>query len=214
VSTIGFLHTSQVHVATFDGLVGASARVVHVVEPDLLDRARREGLVPSVEAGVRAALVDLVSRGAAVIVCTCSTIGPVAEGVSGLGVPVLRVDRPMAERAVEVGSRIGVVAAVGSTLVPTRELLAEEAARADVQTILTEVSMPAAWDLFEAGDTAGYLDNIAVAARVLALSGVVDVVVLAQASMIGVLDLLEALPVPVLVSPPLAVGAALAILLA
>ncbi|MBZ5738664.1 aspartate/glutamate racemase family protein [Nocardioides mangrovi] len=227
-SALGFLHTAEVHVATFDDLVGDAAVVAHVVEPDLLERARRDGLTPAVEAGLRAALVELVDAGADLVVCTCSTLGPLAETVD-LPVPVLRVDRPMAARAVALGSRgpgwcggrdrpsagaasrrrhrIGVVAAVESTLVPTRELLADEAARAGVAAAVSEVCVPSAWALFEAGDTAAYLGAIADAART--LTPTVDVVVLAQASMAGAVDLLADLAVPVLVSPPLAVAAAL-----
>lgn len=210
MSKVGFLHTAEVHVGTFDALVGAAATTVHVVEPVLLERARRDGPTRDVESGVRAALAGLAEAGAVVVVCTCSTLGPLAEGAAGLPVPVLRVDRPMARHAVGLGPRIAVVAAVESTLVPTRELLVDEAARAGVTPVLTEVCVPAAWARFEAGDTSAYLVAIADAARS-AASGPppVDVVVLAQASMAGAVDLLHDPPVPVLASPRLAVDAAL-----
>jgi Asp/Glu/hydantoin racemase len=206
--SLGFLHTAEVHVDTFDALVGRAATTMHVVEPDLLDRARREGLTPAVESGVRSALAELGARGADVIVCTCSTLGPIAEGVaSEVAVPVLRVDRPMARRTVAAGQRIGVVAAVESTLEPTRALLEDEARRAGVVPVLTELCVTSAWASFESGDTAAYLAAIADAAR--ALAEVVDVVVLAQASMAGAVDLLGDVDVPVLVSPRLAVESAL-----
>lgn len=206
MSKVGFLHTAQVHVATFDALVAGRAEVAHVVEPELLERARREGLTPTVESGVRSVLAELASSGADVVVCTCSTLGPVAEAVAE-EVPVLRVDRPMARLAVDAGSRIGVVAAVESTLLPTRELLEDEATRVGVAPTITEVFVPEAWVSFEAGDTAAYLSAIADAARSVAPS--VDVVVLAQASMAGATDLLPDLAVPVLSSPGTAVEAAL-----
>ncbi|MDF1604839.1 aspartate/glutamate racemase family protein [Nocardioides sp. YIM 152315] len=206
MSRVGFLHTAEVHVGTFDALVGDSAETVHVVESHLLQRARTDGLTPAVEAGVRSALDELHARGADVVVCTCSTLGPVAESVAS-DVPVLRVDRPMARTAVAGGARIGVVAAVESTLEPTRLLLQDEARRAGAEPVLTEVLVPGAWASFEAGDTAAYLCAIADAAR--ALADTVDVVVLAQASMAGAVDLLEDLAVPVLASPRLAVESAL-----
>ena len=43
----------------------------------------------------------------------------------GAGMRVVRVDRPMAERAVLTGERIVVLAAVESTLAPTESLLAQ-----------------------------------------------------------------------------------------
>lgn len=126
--TIGFLHTAAVHVATFDRLTHQESAVVatqHVVDETLLDRARAHGIA-SVATDVAARLDELRDRGADVIVCTCSTIGGLAEQVSG-DASTFRVDRPMARAAVAVavavavtagaaaGSRIGVVAAVEST---------------------------------------------------------------------------------------------------
>ncbi len=206
MSRVGFLHTAEVHVATFDALVGDAAETVHVVEPDLLERARREGPTPTVASGVRAALAELAGAGADVVVCTCSTLGPLAEAAD-VSVRVLRVDRPMARRAVAIGQRIAVVAAVESTLAPTRELLDDEAARAGATPTVTEVCVPAAWTLFEEGDIPAYLAAVADAARSAASSA--DVVLLAQASMADALDLLADLGVPVLVSPRLAVEGAL-----
>lgn len=209
--TIGFLHTALVHVATFDHLLAAAdpgAASVHAVVPDLLAAARVDG-PNAVAEGVRAELARLVQQGADVVVCTCSTLGPLTEALaSGLGVPLVRVDRPMAREAVARGGRIAVVAALESTLGPTRELLGEEARRAGVRPEVREVCVQEAWAAFEAGDTAGYLAQVAAAARSLADAG--DVVVLAQASMAGARTLLDDLAVPVLVSPGLAVEAALA----
>ena len=208
VATLGFLHTAQVHVDTFDALVRAvsSATTVHAVLPDLLERARASGPGPALSAAVHDALDDLVSQGAEVVVCTCSTLGPIAEEVQ-VAVPIVRVDRPMARRAVRAGSRIGVIAALSSTLRPTAELLADEAARADREVHLVEVCAPDAWSAFERGDSGAYAEQIADAARSVAPS--VDVVVLAQASMAGAVSLLGDLPVPVLTSPQPAVEAAI-----
>ncbi|WP_340537463.1 aspartate/glutamate racemase family protein [Nocardioides sp. GXZ039] len=211
-TTVGFLHTAPGHVTTFDALArrsGAGA-VVDVVVPHLLDRARAatpdDDLGPAVADAVR----GLVDRGADVVVCTCSTLGPLAERVDrvGAGVPVLRVDRPMAREAVRRGSRIGVVAALQSTLGPTGDLLEEEAARAGASVTLVESCVAEAWSAFEAGDQDGYLAQVSAAAR--ALAGEVDVVVLAQASMAGAITDLDDLPIPVLASPQAAVRAALA----
>ncbi len=120
------------------------------------------------------------------MLCTCSTIGATAEAYGArLGVPVLRVDRPMAAAAVAAAPerdtvRIAVVASVDSTFGPTCDLIREEAdaagRRADIRTVRAE----GAWKHFEDGDRDGYLDLVARAVD--AVTGV-DVVVLAQASM-------------------------------
>ncbi len=208
--TIGFLHTSPVHVATFDGLIDAvrpEVSTVHLVDEDLLARARTSG-PDAVRAEVEAGLDSLRARGADVVVCTCSTLGGVAELVAD-DATVFRVDRPMARRAVATGSRIGVVAAVESTVVPTEALLADEARRAAADPTYEVVLVEDAWDLFEAGRTEDYLAQIAAAARELADR--VDVVVLAQASMAPAAERLN-LAVPVLASPGAAVAHALGLL--
>ncbi|WP_436844015.1 aspartate/glutamate racemase family protein [Streptomyces subrutilus] len=191
------LHTSPAHVPVFDALrdrnhPGAVLR--HLVAPELLDRARAEGP----RAVAPAVLEVLAAAGPGPVLVTCSTIGATAEALApALGAPVLRVDRPMAAAAVRTGARIAVLAAVGSTLAPTAELLAEEAGGRPVK-IRTHL-VDGAWERFEAGDTAGYLARVAAAAG--AVPGTdADVIVLAQASMAGAAELVTT-RIPVLSSP-------------
>ena len=81
--TIGFLHTADVHVATFDRLVAeraAGVTAIHCVRDQLLANAREHGVDdPSVRRGLAEAFSVLVADGADVIVCTCSTLGGEAE---------------------------------------------------------------------------------------------------------------------------------------
>jgi Asp/Glu/hydantoin racemase len=204
---IGFLHTAEAHVATFEGLargVGDGPSCLHAVEPALLDMVRRGGSTAEVQGATLTALERLAAGGASVVVCTCSTLGPLAEALGArLPVPVVRVDRPMARAAVQAGPRIGVVAALESTLGPTGALLRSEARRVGVSPSIVTACVPEAWASFESGDTDRYLRQVADAAR--AVADGVDVVVLAQASMLGAVPALADLGVPVLASPPLAV---------
>ncbi|MFJ3518504.1 MULTISPECIES: aspartate/glutamate racemase family protein [unclassified Streptomyces] len=206
VTGLLLLHTSPVHVPVFDALrdrdhPGAVLR--HLVAPELLDRARAEG-----PESVAPALLGLLAEaGPEPVLVTCSTIGATAESLApALGAPVLRVDRPMAASAVRAGARIAVLAALESTLAPTRELLAEEAGERPV-SIVTHL-VDGAWDRFEAGDTAGYLARVAEAAEEAAVTGA-DVIVLAQASMAGAADLATG-RIPVLSSPAPGLAAGLA----
>ncbi|MET8751766.1 aspartate/glutamate racemase family protein [Streptomyces sp. NPDC004667] len=202
VTGLTLLHTSAAHVPVFDALrdrehPGAVLR--HLVYPELLERARAHG-PESVAEDLRGLLGD---AGEPVLV-TCSTLGAVAEALApALGVPVLRVDRPMAAEAVRTGPRIAVLATIESTLAPTAELLAGEAdgRPVSVRTRLVE----GAWELFVAGDTAGHL--AAVAEAVDAVTDA-DVIVLAQASMAGAAPLART-RVPVLSSPGPGLAAAL-----
>lgn len=210
MTRIGFLHTADAHVATFTRLLAdadGDAHGVHVVDASLLADARASG----VDDALRGRILDrLRALGANVdaVLCTCSTIGAAAEALADdAGVPVVRVDRPMARHAVTAGRRIGVVAAVSSTIEPTLALLREEAAAAGTDVDLVSLPCLAAWSHFEHGDVDGYLD--AVARHVDEVAGDVDVVVLAQASMADAAERCTA-DIPVISSPAMGVAAVLA----
>jgi Asp/Glu/hydantoin racemase len=210
--TIGFLHTADVHVGTFDRLVAErapGATTVHEVRADLLDSARRHGLAdPAIATGIAQSVAALETQGADVIVCTCSTIGGLAERAPATTrVPVLRIDRPMAASAVRQARRIAVVAAVESTIEPTLSLLRDEAVSAGVDVEIESLPCFDAWPLFESGDLDGY--HRFIAAHVDAIDESYDVVVLAQATMAQA-AVLTAQPGRVRSSPAAAVDAALA----
>lgn len=194
---LAMLHTSPVHIPVFEALRDQDhpgLELHHLVHEDLLDRAREEGPA-AVAPAVATVLTSAVAQGASVVLCTCSTIGGVAEACAdGLGVPVLRVDRPMAAAAA-AADRIVVVATVRSTLEPTAALIREEAAgrAVELRTLLVED----AWERFEAGDRVGYLDAVSAALDAVRDA---DVIVLAQVSTADAADRTTT-PVPVLSSP-------------
>ncbi|MFJ5279743.1 aspartate/glutamate racemase family protein [Streptomyces parvulus] len=210
---LALLHTSPVHVPVFDALRDTThpgLELRHHVHAELLERARCEG-PEAVSEAVGDVLRRAVAQGARAVLCTCSTIGAVAEGAAaGAGVPVLRVDRPMAAAAVAAGPRVVVLAALPSTLAPTAELVEEEAGRAGRPLLLRTRLVEGAWDRFEAGDTQGYLRLVAEAAEAVTADDA-DVIVLAQASMAPAREAART-PLQVLASPApgLAAGAAAA----
>ncbi|MHC5705301.1 hypothetical protein OTC26_028190 [Streptomyces tirandamycinicus] len=130
---LALLHTSPVHVPVFDALRDRhhpGLRLRHTVDEELLAGAGAYG-PRTVADAVRAALAGAVAGGAAAVLCTCSTIGAVAERCAAdVGVPVLRVDRPMAAAAA-AHRRIVVVATVASTVAPTVALIGEELRRGE-----------------------------------------------------------------------------------
>ncbi|MEU6416848.1 aspartate/glutamate racemase family protein [Streptomyces spiralis] len=199
---VALLHTSPVHVPVFDALRDEHhphLRLRHFVDEELLRRARREG-PDAVTDEVRAVLHRAVAEGARAVLCTCSTIGGVAETIgAGLEVPVLRVDRPMAAAAVATGPRVVVVATVESTLAPTVALIEDEARRAGRPVSVRPLLVDSAWARFEAGDTEGYVREVASAADAIGPADA-DVIVLAQASMAPAQHLTTT-PVPTLSSP-------------
>ncbi len=209
-----FLHTACVHVQTFDGLLRElrpKTRARHVVREDLLAKAQRSGADASqLRQAVTEAVLALEARPDTVVLCTCSTIGGLAESAAeSTGVRVIRVDRPMAERAVATGPNVLVAAALESTLLPTETLIQEAASRAGVAVRISRLVIDDAWPLFEQGNFDAYLRLIGEALKSVKDC---DVIVLAQASMAGAADLCRSLRAPVLSSPRLGLEFALEVM--
>jgi hypothetical protein len=210
-----FLHTAAMNVDAFTRLaddIAPGMAIRHVLNEDLLQTARAQGLTDSVRASVQQAMHDAAGTGASVVVCTCSTVGGLAEGTPADGFLPLRIDRAMADAAVRSGRRIAILAALASTLAPTRELLADSARAAGADPEFRDVLVADAWACLEAGDRDAFLDAI-----VLAMAGVrhdVDVIVLAQASMAAAAARAGDIGIPVLSSPVLGMQAAISAALA
>jgi Asp/Glu/hydantoin racemase len=179
----------------------------NIVDESLLrDAIRDKGLTPKVFRRVARYVEGAEEAGADGILVTCSSIGPAVDAARwNVSVPLLRVDLPMAERAVEIGSRVGVLATLRATLGPTAALIercgSERSRRVEVVAHVCE----GAFDAVVAGDVATH-DSL-VRKGLQSLKGKVDVVVLAQASMARVTDALpdSELFCPILSSPRLGV---------
>lgn len=198
VSTIGFVHTVLSLPPTFAALAEElvpGADVFHIADETLLGVTRREGkLTPTTRRRVLGYVESAADAGADVVVVTCSSIGPAVEASRGfVDVPVLRIDEPMADEAVRLGTRIGVLATLSTTLEPTADLVKRRAAVAgkDVEVVA---------QLCEGAFGSERHDEL-VREGLRGVSAEVDVIVLAQASMARVVE--KDPPVPVLSSPRL-----------
>lgn len=211
---IAFLHTSPVHVPTFEKLmqeVAPGLKATHVVREDLLADAQREGTQSApLVARIRQAMTEAGAGGAAVVVCTCSTIGGVAEAMQTAAFKAARIDRAMADRAVSSGRPVLLVAALESTLAPTRVLLETSAGRLGTSPRIESLVVKDAWQHFQCGDRAAYIKAIVEA--VSAANAASSIVVLAQASMAPAAQALVELGITALSSPRLGVEHAVAML--
>ena len=208
--TLGLIHTSATLVPVFAQLCREKLTGVdtfNLADDSLIkDVIARGTLTPLTSRRVADHIASAELAGADLILVTCSSIGPAVEAAAAQArVPVLRVDRPMADRAVATGRRIGVVATLRTTLEPTADLIRRRAVAAGRTIELTSRLCEGAFDALMAGNAAQH--DAAVAAVLRDLGPTVDVIVLAQASMARVVETLppEARPVPILSSPALAV---------
>jgi len=173
----------------------------HEVEEGLLDGViAAGGMTPALRERLLRRFRTAAEAGCDVIFSQCSSVGAVAEEARAeLGVPVVRIDEPMAEEACRAGRWIGVLATLATTLVPTRALLVATAARLGREVEVETRVVEGAFARLEAGDRAGHDARVLAAAR--ALLPQVDCLVLAQGTMAGVLPDLDAGATPVLTSP-------------
>jgi Asp/Glu/hydantoin racemase len=215
--TIAYLHTSHVLIPMFTRISKEELPDVeqfHMVDESLIRNTIRAGhLTRTTTRRVLSAVQSAREGGADAVVVTCSSIGAAADTARRLfDFPVVRVDEAMAEQAVRTGRRIGVTATLRTTLEPTVALLHEKAEAAQCQVDVVEALCEGAFEAVLSGDTVTH-DRLLLATLQRLLS-VVDVIVLAQASMARVVEMLpeSAERIPILSSPQLAVRRARSLL--
>ena len=208
--TLGLIHTSATLVPVFQQLCDQylpGVKVFNIVDDSLIKNVISSGeLTPATARRVVEYAGSAEAAGAEFIMYTCSSIGAAVETAATLsGVPVLRVDQPMADLAVQTGTRIGVIATLPTTLAPTSDLVRRRAMAAGKTIELTSKLCEGAFDALMSGDTATHDKMVADALK--EMSSKVDVIVLAQASMARVVDSLDEKDktVPILSSPKIAV---------
>lgn len=184
---IACLHTAESNIAIFDAAADALGispdQLSHHARPDLLAAAGQAGgLTPEIQQQTREMLLSL-AEGADLILLTCSTLGPAAtEANTLLEIPVWRVDRALAEQSMATPGKTRVLYAAPTTLEPTRRLFEQVERHPQAEVEFQQVE--GAWEIFLAGNIAGYLQRIAAQAD-LAFQQGVERVALAQASMAG-----------------------------
>jgi len=208
--TLGLIHTSATLIPVFQDLCKQylpGVTTFNIVDDSLVRNIRERGEVtPEIYKRVADYVASAEDSGADHILVTCSSIGaPVEAAASKAGVPVLRVDQPMADLAVQTGRRIGVIATLATTLEPTSDLVKRRAALAGKEIELKSVVVEGAFEALMGGDAAKHDQLVGDALRQLAKD--VDVILLAQASMARVVDTLSEADkiVPIVASPPNAI---------
>lgn len=208
--SVTMIHTVSSLVPSFANLAGEllpDVDVFHVVDESLLTQTRRAGRITPLTRrrllGYATAADDL---GVSAILVTCSSVGPVVDLARPfLNAPIQRVDEAMADEAIRLGPRIGVLATLRSTLEPTRELIATRAMTAGIPADVSAVVCDGAFEAVAGGDVERH--DALVRDELVRLAAASDVVVLAQASMARVVANLgsDRPQIPVLTSPRLAV---------
>jgi aspartate/glutamate racemase len=192
---VALIHTSPAALGPVAQFYGEAAPELELT--NLLD----DGLLRLLAAGERvtalrrlgemiAAARDTHGAELALITCSSVTMEMAAELRARLGLPILKIDYPMARLAVRTGRRIGVAATFPPTLVPTGSLLLAAAAEAGAEIELVKEVVPEAYQALLAGDHGRHDELLLGAIERLEGQGA-DAIVLAQVSMARILPRLE-----------------------
>jgi hypothetical protein len=196
MTDLTLFHTAEVHRATFDKLaqrIAPTARLIHVVRPDWLDRAQG-GIDVELSDEIQTEIADASNA-----LCTCTTIADVATQAGAI-----RVDRPMMEMAAATSGPVLMAYCLQSTLIPSSDLLKSAFEERRQPATIRTLPLMTLWELFTSGQvdqfSKGIADHIDNAVR---LWPDTTAVVLAQASMAQAAQHVTT-AIPVLSSPELA----------
>ncbi len=207
---LALIHTSATLIPVFQELCQKhlpDVQVFNIVDDFLVKNIIAHGsLTPSIARQVVSYVQSAQLGGADQVLVTCSSIGPAVEQAAALAdIPVLRVDEPMADKAVRLGTKIGVIATLSSTLNPTADLVQRRADKIQKSVEIQAVLCEGAFDALMRGEA--HIHDAKVAEALSLLSKQVEVIVLAQASMARVVQHLPESDkqIPILASPSIAI---------
>lgn len=189
MTRLAIIHTTPATVVPLKALaqeVIPGVDVINFVDDSVLPQlANNGGNITEVEERLVAYARFAEQVGADIILEACSSVGEVVLKMQqAVSIPIVRIDLAMAQAAVQRADRIGVAATLPTTLQPTTRLIQEQARHAGVVIDIRPVLVEGAFQKLVDGDRGGH--DTLISDALLSLAQSVDVVVLAQASMAGV----------------------------
>lgn len=206
---VGIIHTSFVSVDYLQSLfreIMPEVGIVNIVDDSMLSEVVENGHVTQALIQRYCGYATNLERmGVQLILNQCSSVGEVVDVArTMIRVPIVKIDEPMAEKAVRSGRRISVLATVASTVGPSVRLLQTVASRLGKSVFVTEHLVEGALEiLMRDGDRQKH-DHL-VLEMIQKVQDESDVIVLAQGSMVVLIPLLSGTRVPILTSPRLGV---------
>jgi len=180
----------------------------HMVDESIIQELLKIGhLTPKIVRRIATHVMAADDAGADLILFTCSSTSPAVDNVKELvDVPVLKVDEPLAQRAVSLGEKIGVVTTAKTTLQPSVRLIEANAARTGKKVKVHAELIAKAFEARLSGKIDEH-DRL-VKETISRLARQNEVIVLAQASMAHLADEMKTqLEVPILASPGICIEA-------
>lgn len=125
-------------------LLPKSAEIISYQDPSILAEVRDAGYVTAPPAARLIGMyMQAVGDGACAILNICSSVGEVADAAQEVGkftgIPIVRIDEEMCREAVRQGVRIGVMATLPTTLIPTKNTIMRVAREMNKRVELVDV---------------------------------------------------------------------------
>ncbi len=178
----------------------------HMVDEGIIQELMRaQKLTPKIRRRLAMQVTMANDIGADLILFTCSSTSPLVDTLEKMSdIPILKIDEPMAEKAVDLGKKIGVITTAKTTLGPSVDLIESHAIKVG-KTIEIQAKLETqAFAAKLSGNSNEHDRIVTTAASKLAEKN--DVIVLAQASMAHLAaELNLQINCPVLASPEICI---------
>lgn len=200
--TVGIIHASHITIKAMEPYIQKyipEAEIMHLCDDTIQrDNIRAgAGVIPKVNYYKFAQYAhNLQEAGVDMILLACSTFNYAAElGRPLTDIPIAQIDRPMMEKAVRTGRRIGLLATLATTVPSSERLLDIAAAEAGAQIERKTVLCSEAFEEYSKGNISRH--NELLMDAIDRLSDEVDCIVMAQLSMSALAPQLTNTKVPV-----------------
>lgn len=200
--TLGIIHASHITITAMEPYIQKylpDVQIMHLCD-DTIQRDNIKagaGVIPKVNYFKFAQYAhNLEEAGVDMILLACSTFNYAAElGRPLINVPIAQIDRPMMEKAVRTGKRIGLLATLETTVPSSERLLDIAAAEAGVTIERKTLLCSEAFEEYSKGNVERH--NEILLQAIDTLSQDVDCIVMAQLSMSALAPYLKNTRVPV-----------------
>ena len=189
MKTLGCIHTSLVFINVetmmkdiFNEIM-PDVRLINFVDDSLLYDVMNAGKVkePEIERMCLLAKAAEIS-GCDAILSLCSSLGPSIDFArKKTNIPIVKIDDPMCEMAVQKAKSIGVMATVMTTIGPTVDLVYEKANNKGREIKVERSFVSGAFEKLMGGDKEAHDEMVQ--QQAIKLAKKVDIIVFAQASM-------------------------------
>jgi Asp/Glu/hydantoin racemase len=195
-----FLYSVESLKALFEEIV-PEVEMINIVDDSLLKEVLANGKPTSgVIRRICLYAQQAEAMGADLILNQCSSVGEVVDIARAMiSIPYLKVDEPMAEIAAKSGDRIGVVATARSTIGPSTRLVESAARRLNRKVAVNSCFAEGAYDALLIEHNKPKHDEILMQ-TIRAACERNDIVVLAQGSMMSLLEKTKDMKIPVICS--------------